>query len=484
MKDHRMPKTTRRRFLEDSLLVAASTLGASACQTSGRRSSQGAVRAAKDEIHVAVIGVRGRGRAHIKAFSNSPDARVAAICDVDEAVIAPAAAAVPDARFVRDMREIFDDPTIDAVSFATPNHWHALGTLWALEAGKHVFVEKPISHNVEEGRRVVEAARRTGLVVQHGTQARTHGATRKAIEWLQSGALGEAKLAVGLCYKRRHSIGKVEGNQTPPATLDYDQWIGPAEMRPLRRTNLHYDWHWDFNTGNGDLGNQGVHQMDLARWGLGLEALPERVVSCGGRLGYDDDGDTPNTLVSAYDFGEKNIVFEVRGLQTAGYHNVTIGTVFHAEGGHLAIASYDRCAAYDSSGREIKTFEGGGNHFQDFLNAIRAGDPSAVNAPAREGHLSSALCHLGNVSYQLGAPLELGEALAPFPAEWGAGREAALRMRSHLVGNAISPRDPVLIGPVLQFDPKAERFVDAASERANALIARDYRTPYAPSTSA
>ena len=473
-----MTHPNRRRFLEDSLLIAASSLGVSACRTSSAVRAGGEKK--KDEIHVAVIGLRGRGRAHIKAFESSPDARVAAICDLDEAIIEPAAAAVPDARYVRDMRRIFDDPSIDAVSFATPNHWHALGTLWALEAGKHVFVEKPISHNIDEGRRVVEAARRTGLVVQHGTQARSARATRQAIEWLRSGGLGETKLAIGLCYKERNGIGKVSEDQDPPATLDYDQWIGPAEMRPLRRKNLHYDWHWDFNTGNGDLGNQGVHQMDLARWGLALDTLPKRVVSCGGRLGYDDDGDTPNTLVSAFDHGDKSLVFEVRGLQSGAYRNVTIGTVFHGEGGYLAVASYDRCAAFDTSGREIRVFQGGGNHFQNFLDAVKAGDPDAVSANSVDGHLSSALCHMGNISYRLGEGRKLADAIEPFAADWPAGNEAVLRMRSHLVGNAISPIDEVLVGPELRFDPESETFFGDDAERANALGSRKYRSRYVP----
>ena len=201
-----------------------------------------------------------------------------------------------------------------------------------------------------------ELASATGKIVQHGTQARSMGATRDAIEWLQGGGLGQVRLARGLCYKRRKSIGKVAGPQKPPATLDYDLWTGPAELRPLMRKQLHYDWHWDFNTGNGDIGNQGVHQMDLARWGLGLDGLPARVVSCGGRLGYDDDGNTPNTQIAVHDYGDKRIVFEVRGLPTTPYLDTSIGTVFHAENGYLVIASYTTTLAFDLEGNEIQRF--------------------------------------------------------------------------------------------------------------------------------
>ena len=472
-----MRNIDRRRFLEHSLVAAAAAAGGSACKATSV--PQPASRK-KDVLHVAVVGVRGRGRAHVKAFESSPDARVVALCDVDDAVVGPAAAAVPDAKVHRDMREVLADPSIDAVSFATPNHWHSLGTVWALLAGKHVYVEKPISHDLSEGRAVVAAARASGLVVQHGTQARSHQATREAIAWLQSGELGRPSRATGLCYKARASIGKVTGDQEPPATLDYDRWIGPAEMRPLRRKSLHYDWHWDFNTGNGDIGNQGVHQMDLARWGLGLDGLPERVVSCGGRLGYDDDGDTPNTLVSAYDYGDRRIVFEVRGLPTSGYRETFIGTVFHCEGGSLVVSSYDRCSAFDTEGREIKTFAGGRDqdHFQNFLDAVKAGDPGLVNAPPLEGHHSSALCHLGNVSYLLGSPRELGELHDPFGADWPAGNEALLRMQSHLGGNQIQPSTPVHVGPELAFDPLSERFTGPRADEANALCSRASRPRY------
>ncbi|MAB80145.1 MAG: dehydrogenase [Planctomycetes bacterium] len=473
-----MKNLTRRRFLEDSLIAAAAATGVSACQ-----SSTGEVRSSvgrDDPLRVAVIGVRGRGRAHVKAFKNSPDSEVVAICDVDSAVIEPALAAVPRAKYHRDMRSILEDPTIDAVSFATPNHWHSLGTLWALEAGKHVYVEKPLSHNLAEGRAVVDAARRFDRIVQHGTQARSARATSDAIAWLHGGGLGRTWLATGLCYKVRNSIGKVTENQTPPATLDYDRWIGPAEMRALRRKNLHYDWHWDFNTGNGDLGNQGVHQMDIARWGLGLNGFPRRVVSCGGRIGYDDDGDTPNTLISAYDYGEKQIVFEVRGLPTGSHRNTFIGVIFHCEGGYLVISTYEEVTAFDHAGRVIRTFRGGGNHFQNFLDAVKAGRSDLLASESLEGHISSGLCHLGNISYLLGEPRELGETDALFGRTWPAGNEAGIRMKEHLGDNAIAPSTPVHVGPELVFESETERFTGKHAARANMLCARAYRSRFSP----
>lgn len=235
-----MSNMNRRDFLERSLLTTAGLVVPSAALSAF--ASPRAV-GANDRIRVGVIGVRGRGRGHIGAFKKSPNAEVVAICDPDSGVIAPAVEAVPEARYYADVRKMLEDPSIDAVSIATPNHWHALATIWALQAGKHVYVEKPISHDVAEGQAVVEAARRYGRIVQHGTQARSHVATRDALAWLRDGGLGRVKLAHGLCYKRRESIGKITAPPKLPPTLDYDLWTGPAAMEPLARANLHYDWH-------------------------------------------------------------------------------------------------------------------------------------------------------------------------------------------------------------------------------------------------
>jgi predicted dehydrogenase len=468
----------RRAFLEQSLLATAATIVVpGAAGTALAQDPQRTV-ARNDRIRVGVIGVRGRGRAHIGAFKKSPDAEVVAICDPDSGVIAPAMESVPSATYHTDLRSMLDDPSIDAVSIATPNHWHSLATIWALEAGKHVYVEKPISHNVLEGRRVVEAAQRTGKLVQHGTQSRSSKATVDAMQWLHDGGLGRVETARALCFKRRQSIGKVSGPQTPPSTLDLDLWTGPAAMEPLMRASLHYDWHWVFNTGNGDIGNQGVHQMDIARWGLGLDDFPQRVVSCGGRLGYDDDGETPNTQIALYDYGPKQIVFEVRGLETGPYHTAHIGVVFHGEHGYLVSSSYAKVVAFDHDGQPIQTFTGGGDHIQNFLDAIRSGDATVLNSDALEGHRSSALCHLGNISYQLGSPRRLGATDAPFEGVEPAD-DAFRSMRTHLTDNGIDPdATDYTMGPSLAFDDATERFHGAHAEAANVLLTREYRAPY------
>jgi predicted dehydrogenase len=438
----------------------------------------GSVRPSGAPLRVGVVGVRGRGRAHVGAFKKSAHSEVVAICDADEGVIEGAMKAVPSARYYKDIRKMLEDKSIDIVSIATPNHWHSLATIWALEAGKHVYVEKPISHNIHEGRRVVQTTGKTGLIVQHGTQARSMPATAEALQWMNEGGLGKVLVARALCYKNRGSIGKVAGPQEPPATMDYDLWTGPAEMQPLMRKSVHYDWHWVFNTGNGDIGNQGVHQMDIARWGLAKNELPERVVSCGGRLGYVDDANTPNTMVTLLDYGDQKLIFEVRGLRTPGYRKTKIGVLFHCENGYLACSSYGKVHAFDHDGEIVKTFKGGNSHFENFLAAVKTNDAKHLNADATQGHLSAALCHLGNISYQVGKPAKFGATEEPFGNQTAANDSFA-RFAAHLAVNGVDIQsENYTMGPSLQFDTETERFVGPHSSEANKLVTRPYRGPF------
>lgn len=479
-----MSNVTRREFLEDSL--AASGVAAAACVVPGAVGPHSLepsgyslpdLQPRDEPVRVGVIGVRGRGRAHVGAFKKSKDSEVVAICDADESVIGGAMKAVPNAKYHRDLRSLIEDPNVDAVTVATPNHWHSLATIWALQAGKHVYVEKPLSHNVFEGRKLVEASIKNGRFVQHGTQARSHKATIDAIAWMQAGNLGKINVARALCYKRRGSIGKVSGPQKTPEKCDYDLWTGPAEMVPLRRRSLHYDWHWDFNTGNGDLGNQGVHQMDIARWGLGHKGMPDRIISCGGRLGYDDDGNTPNTLVTCMDYGDQKLIFEVRGLPTPAYKGAKIGVVFHCENGYLVIGSYSKCSAFDNDGKEIKTFRGGGNHFQNFLDAVQSGKADKLNAGALEGHLSAAACHLGNIPYRIGTKQKLLKSDTPFGSD-DVSNESFARFRQHLAQNKVALTEGFDLGPMLQFDGKTETFVGENANLGNMFLSRNYRGKY------
>ena len=469
-----MSRTSRRTFLEQSLLLASAA--AAAPMTSAfARSRPPSRKSGKDLIRVGVVGVRGRGRDHIRWFRDLPASEVVAICDPDEGIIGPAQSAVPNAKYYRDIRMMLEDRSIDAISIATPNHWHSLGALWGLQAGKHVFVEKPLSHNVFEGAQVVAAASKYGKVIQHGTQSRTQPATRDAMAWQHAGGLGEVKLAYGLCYKRRKSIGKVDGPQKPPETCDYDLWTGPAEMQPLMRKNLHYDWHWVFNTGSGDIGNQGVHQMDIARWGLGLDTHPKRIVSCGGRLGYVDDGNTPNTQIALLDYGDRQVIFEVRGLETGAFRGASVGVVFMGEKGYLVSGSYGKLKAFDHDGKEIAVFEGSANHYENFLDAILADDPAKVNAPIRDGHLSAAMGNLANISYMLGKEAPLTQVEAPFPGS-DAANGSFEGFCKHLAANGVEAKScSIRRGPELTFDSATEKFTGAHAEEANPLLTRKYR---------
>jgi predicted dehydrogenase len=314
-----MKQITRRVFVRSAFLTAVSATFLPGCVTSRAR---GRVIGPNEEIRVAVVGFRGRGADHIRSImtlrEKGEKVRLVALCDADRNILEAGVKSMRDKGVLvqgyMDMRDVFASSEVDVVTFATPNHWHALGTVWAVQSGKDVYVEKPVSHNVWEGRKAVDAARKYGRIVQAGTQSRSSRAIAEAVAWVRAGNLGKIKVSRGLCYKRRRSIGKVNGPQPIPEGIDYNLWCGPAPMEPLMRKNLHYDWHWVWSTGNGDIGNQGIHQMDIARWFLGESALAPRVVSVGGRLGYIDDGETPNTQIAFFDYPAAPLIFEVRGL--------------------------------------------------------------------------------------------------------------------------------------------------------------------------
>ena len=293
----------RRQFLQNSAALAASLKTLEATSTAARAAEPDEVGAKKvgpnDAIRVAVIGVRGRGMEHIQSYLKLKDARITTICDVDQNVTGRAKKAIGDKygsepKYVQDLRRVFDDKDIDAVSIATPNHWHSLATIWACQAGKDVYVEKPVSHNVFEGRKMVEAARKYNRIVQTGTQCRSHQGIQDAMAYLHGGKLGQIYMAKGLCYKPRGSIG-IKADAPVPEGLDYDLWVGPAEKTLYNPNKLHYNWHWIWNTGNGDLGNQGIHQMDLARWGINKHEFPKSVQASGGRFASNTAPSDPSS---------------------------------------------------------------------------------------------------------------------------------------------------------------------------------------------
>lgn len=484
-----MARLSRRQFVRGAVATAA-TLAIPACQSVRKTPARGP----NDEIRAAVIGLHGQGRSHVESLRRLPNVRVVALCDVDTAVLG-----AEQEKFgkrnesvdtVIDVRRLLDRKDVDVVSIATPNHWHALMAIWACQAGKDVYVEKPVSHNVWEGRQIVKAAERYGRIVQAGTQSRSSEGIAEAIAWVRAGNLGAIRVARGLCYKPRPSIGKVASDLAPPPTVDYDLWVGPAPMKPLHRKSLHYDWHWVFDTGNGDLGNQGIHQMDIARWALGEAALAPRVISVGGRFGYDDDGDTPNTQFVFHDYPAAPLVFEVRGLpaskaaQEGGWNSgkmdkidgVSVGVVIECEGGRLVVPDYTQATALDREGKAMKTWKGATDHFANFIAAVRSRRAEDLRGSIEEGHVSSALCHTGNVSYRLGARRPAGEILEEIRGS-AAASETFERMRAHLAANDVDlGATPAVLGPWLEMDPESERFV--RDDAANAMLTREYRAPY------
>jgi predicted dehydrogenase len=430
-------------------------------------------------MRIGVVGLHGRGGDHVAGFRAVPQVKVTALCDVDSAVLdrhvaefkktgdAPAA--------FTDVRKLLASGLVDAISVATPNHWHALLGVWAAEHGLHAYIEKPISHDVWEGSQLVAAAHKHRVVIACGSQCRSNPGMQQVIAFARSGALGRLRLARGLCYKRRKSIGPVPANGTAPATVDYDLWLGPAAQQPVRRQQFHYDWHWQWDFGNGDLGNQGVHQMDLCRWAIGSDKLPAAAMAFGGRFGYQDAGETPNTQIVWLDCGDVPIVFEVRGLplkqgvdQLDKFLGADVGVVLHLEGGCVVIKNYQGGTAFDQEGKVVQQFDAPGDHFANFAAAVAAGDMRQLTADVNTGHLSAAYCHLGNDSYRAGTDVTaaaLSERLRWEPS----AHEAFLRTKEHLELNGIAFGDAAVLrlGRFLRPDPDCSKHAR-----------RDYRKPF------
>ena len=484
-----MSNLTRRDFITSSMAAGA---GLAMAGPASR------VLGANNDIRLAIVGVGGQGGGHMGYFSRIPGVRLVAICDADQAHLDNRAADFEKKNSVKlktftDVRKLLDDKEIDAITSATPNHWHALVTVWACQAGKDVYIEKPASHEIWEGRKMVEAARKYNRIVQIGTQKRSSDAHKEAFAWIREGNIGKIKWVRGFCYKGRGpgTNGIVKGTNGPkplPASVDYNLWCGPADMAPLTREQLHYVWHWVWNTGNGDIGNQGPHEMDIARWALGDPGLPTKAFSIGGRFGVGDAGETANTQIAFFDYKPAPLIFEVRGLpmkkgvRTMDNYRKTgvdIGDFVQCEGGYFPTGDGGGWV-FDNEGKKLKQFSGRGGegHHENFIKAVRSRKREDQNADIEVGHLSAALCHMANTSYRLGKqikPDEIKAALADNPEML----DSFNRMLEHLAANEVDlEKEPITMGPVLTMDPQKEQYVGENGEMANMFLKRNYREPF------
>ncbi len=443
----------------------------------------------------AVGGVGGRGHQLIPRLQEIPGARIVALCDVDQAHLDREAQAFKDrgekVATHNDLRRVFDDKTIDAVVIALPNHWHALATIWACQAGKDVYVEKPFSYNLWEGRQMVAAARKHGRMVQVGTQSRSSPLLHEAFDYLRGGQLGAIRYAHALVYRAREGIGTVNAPTPPPRTVDYDLWCGPAPKAPLMRKQLHYEWHWFWATGNGEIGNNGIHVIDVCRWALGQNQPPPRAISLGGRFGFHDCGETANTQIALLDYQPAPLICEIRNVSAARgaapmgrFRNHNHGVVIACEGGYFAGDSSGG-AVFDNEGRKIKDFRDGVGsqaletaHLTSFVAAVRSRKASDLAAEALQGHLSAACCHMANLSHRLGKQSP-PEAIRATIEGNGELTDSFDRCREYLRENGVDlAATQATLGPWITFDPKEERFVRDFAEAANTLSRRQYRAPF------
>lgn len=446
-----------------------------------------------------VGGVGGRGRQLIDALRKVPGVAIAAICDVDTEILDHGVQLLKKrgqrvAAFT-DLRKVLDDKSIDAVAVATPNHWHALATIWACQAGKDVYVEKPFSYNIWEGTQMVAAARKYARIVQVGTQRRSSVTLRRAIEYLRGGAIGPIRCARAIIYRPRQGIGKAGREMPVPPTVDYDLWCGPAPKKPLVRKQLHYDWHWIWLFGNGEIGNNGPHMIDVCRWALGQDRPPPRAMSIGGRFRFDDDGETPNTQIALFDYQPAPLICEVRNLSSGKqsdavgrYRGADRGMMIECDGGWIA-GDASRVEVFDTAGKKIKEFHDGqansdleSAHLANFVAAVKSRRTADLNAAAAEGHLSAACSHMANVSHRLGkraAP----EAIRDGIRSQHEMAEAFQRCQEHLRANGVDLSvDQAVVGPWVMFDHVQGRFVGPFAEAANQLSQRDYREGFAVPT--
>jgi predicted dehydrogenase len=466
-----MNNTTRRNFMKTSALAGIAPFSR--------------VLGANNDIRVAMVGVGSRvkiggiGWKMMPGIRKVPGVRIVALCDVDKANLDPEVQKFKDANepcaAYSDVRKLLDSKDIDAIFVGTPSHWHTLVAVWACQAGKDAFVQKPFTHNIYEGRKADEAAKKYNRILAATHGSRGTSGFGETVAYVREGNLGKILYVHGCTYRSRESIGKVSGPQPVPKTLDYDMWSGPAPIKPVMREYFHYDWHWFWDYGCGEFGNLGIHNLDACRWALGQDTLPERILTVGGRFGYEDDGQTPNTMITFADYRPAPVIYEVRGLPTKDrYKGMGTGVVIQCEHGYTAGSR-----AYDNDGKLIREFKPTNKtEFANFFDAVRSRKTSDLQQDALSGHFSACLMHMGNISYRIGkeTPVEQTREIVSADKQFA---EAYDRFLTHLDANKVDlKKHPATLGPFLRMDPKQERFVGAFSDRANQLRTRDYRKPY------
>lgn len=474
-----MIMTSRRSFISQSALAFTAL-------------SAGRVLGANDKIRIGSIGLGGRGMGSAAWFSKIPGVEIAYVCDVDQKVVDRAKQVYPNAKATTDLRKVIEDKDIDAVIVSTCNHWHVLASIWAIQAGKDVYVEKPISHNIWEGRKLVDAARKYNKIVQGGTQQRSDPLQDEIKAFLDSGTIGKMKYVRCNRYGQRASIGKLDKPLTPPESVNYDLWLGPAKDEPIFREKFHYDWHWNWNTGNGELGNWGPHILDDLRNVVFRDKvkLPKRVIAGGGRFGWDDAGETPNTHFAYIDTGDVPVIMDVHNLPRqkgvkAGdvYMRRRTGAflVIECEGGYYT-GSRGGGTAYDAEGKKLQTFkgDGGGGHAENFIEAMRSRKKEQLNGEIEDIHFSSAWCHLGNISWRLGQNYSREQAEAAVK-EFQPWNDVIADFHDHLGRNELDAlKLDVKLGAMLELDVAKESFSGAtATPEALALLTREYREGFA-----
>ncbi|MFT5495745.1 MAG: putative dehydrogenase [Kiritimatiellia bacterium] len=477
-----MSRINRRAFIHTSAVAGSSAL---ICGTHASAKVLGA----NDRLRIAVAGVNGRGGSHIDGFGNQPNVEIAYIIDPDQNVLnnrlknmekkATEKGRPFTTKGATDIRKVLEDPTIDAISIATPNHWHSLMTIWGAQAGKHVYVEKPMSHDIAEGRICVEAQKKYGVVIQHGTQQRSDAGVAGLTEAIHAGKFGKLKISYGYACKPRGGIGtKPVG--APPANLDWDLWKGPSVIDQFHANYVHYNWHWFWKTGNGDLNNQGTHQLDVARWAIDKDQThPVRAMAIGGRFKWNDQGETPNTMfgIAQYPNGQYAF-FNVRNVNYEGYERQVENAYYFEDGGKIVGNKY--YAKGSDKPEDIKVDKGDvtpGGNWGSFVAACRAGDPKMANGDVHDAHYGCVLGHLMNNSYRLGEKV-------PFNAKAGRfgdnpdAHEHFMKLHAVMHEGVGMPENEAeyTVGPWLSFDPKTERHIGNHATEANALL-KDANNP-------